>query len=717
MTTANAAEIGAAYVAIRGDLSGLSKDLNTARSMITSQLSGMTASLGSLGGSGSGGGLLAGLAGLSGAGTVLAGIATGVGAIAVAGAGLVAAGGLIGILGLREAIPAAAEAEMVQTKLEAVLRATGHAAGFTGQQLADMATEMQKASTFGDEEIKSSMALLATFRSVAGQEFERATRAAMDLASTGFGSLESASVALGKALESPLDALTSLRRMGVSFSQLQRDAIKKLVEGGDLEGAQRTILDAVEQQVGGVSQAIAGTFSGVATQMKNWLGDVFEEAGKPFLGMLKPILADFRDFFMSMTSFDFAGLFGGFGNSVSLVRDSIRNMLDSVKGFLFDNAGTFATWGNLAGETISNLVRVVQQGMASLGGMAGGLNLWEPLKRGISGVLDTLSLLTTDFGKTWELIQLGGQLAFSQLSDFMTLRFPREVQGASAGLIEAMKIGWKHLVDFMNSEMGASSIKIVGQLQGIMDAFKVMHDYSVGLYQSMLGKIGKALGKAGELVIGGAQLAAGGAPKAMDALRAAQQEVAGQLQPGMDVARQMAQAFAQQRDLAMQGAVLEGERTRKAREALGAKLDEIAAQRELNRLINANKQQIAAQIGAIGLGAGPMGGLAALAPAAAMGPAAPVQMGGPGGNLQALAAQLQAARDAVAQGARQGVKDGQVTTVKEFHRTLQEGLLRENNEIPKQQLEEQKKTLKFLEERFAKELAKAMPRGIGIFGN
>jgi hypothetical protein len=93
---------------------------------------------------------------------------------------------------LSKAIPEAAQAEESQARLAATLRATGFAAGFGTEQLAEMASAMQLTGIHGDEEIKQAMALLSTFRSVSGNAFKKATELSQDLAATGFGDLNSA---------------------------------------------------------------------------------------------------------------------------------------------------------------------------------------------------------------------------------------------------------------------------------------------------------------------------------------------------------------------------------------------------------------------------------------------------------------------------------------------------------------------------------------------
>ncbi|HEB28671.1 MAG TPA: hypothetical protein ENI05_13015, partial [Porticoccus sp.] len=79
-------------------------------------------------------------------------------------------------------VDAASEQEAVEKRLEAVIKATGNAAGFSIDQLKIMASEFQNLSTVGDEVVLSAQAILATFKNISGDVFKRTTQAALDMA-------------------------------------------------------------------------------------------------------------------------------------------------------------------------------------------------------------------------------------------------------------------------------------------------------------------------------------------------------------------------------------------------------------------------------------------------------------------------------------------------------------------------------------------------------
>ena len=174
-------------------------------------------------------------------------------------------------------------------QVEAGIKSTGMAAGFTSKQLQKMASELQGKTLFGDEVIlKDATAQLLTFTNIAGEQFERTQLAALNLATRLDGDLKSASIQLGKALNDPIANLSALSRSGIQFSTDQKEVIKSLAESGRLAEAQTIILDELEKQYGGAAEAAAKAGAGGLKQLQNQFGDLMEQIG----GMLLPIVID-----------------------------------------------------------------------------------------------------------------------------------------------------------------------------------------------------------------------------------------------------------------------------------------------------------------------------------------------------------------------------------------------------------------------------------------
>jgi hypothetical protein len=133
----------------------------------------------------------------------------------LAAAGL-AAVGMVVLRGLNEA----ALADQSYRRLNAVLTATGHASGLTAAQIVAFSEGVERATLATAEQVQDAAAILATFRSVAGETFTRALTLAQDMAAVFRQDLSAAATQLGKALEDPVQGITALRRVGISFSAI-----------------------------------------------------------------------------------------------------------------------------------------------------------------------------------------------------------------------------------------------------------------------------------------------------------------------------------------------------------------------------------------------------------------------------------------------------------------------------------------------------------------
>lgn len=168
------------------------------------------------------------------------------------------------------------EAQNAYAQLEARVKSTGMAAGFTVGQLDDMSVAMQRQTTYSDEAVKGAQAMLLTFGKIKGDQFVGATEAVTNLATALGGDLQGAAIQVGKALQDPAQGLLALRRSGVSFSEAQQDVIKALFETGREAEAQRMILAELHKEFGGAAEAARNTFGGAIKALNESMGDLFE---------------------------------------------------------------------------------------------------------------------------------------------------------------------------------------------------------------------------------------------------------------------------------------------------------------------------------------------------------------------------------------------------------------------------------------------------------
>lgn len=160
-------------------------------------------------------------------------------------------------------------------QLDATLASTGRSAEFTSQELQKMATELQKVSNFGDEEILTGVtASLLRFDAIGRDIFPRAQQLVIDLAES-MGGVENAARTLGISLADPTLGLTRLRRIGVAFNSQQEEQIKNFVETGKVAEAQAVLMSALEERFSGLALASVSA----TTQMKNAWSDYLESVG------------------------------------------------------------------------------------------------------------------------------------------------------------------------------------------------------------------------------------------------------------------------------------------------------------------------------------------------------------------------------------------------------------------------------------------------------
>lgn len=182
-------------------------------------------------------------------------------------------------LSLGSVVKAAGDAERETRKLDAVLKSTGNAAGFTTEELKKFAADLQAITVFEDDATVGAMAVLATFKKIQGPIFKEAVQSAMDLSTVMGQDLHSSIMQIGKALNDPIKGITALTRAGVSFDEAQKKAIHSAVEAGNVLKAQQMILAELRSEFGGAAAADAMTMAGAIEQMKNAWGDMAETIG------------------------------------------------------------------------------------------------------------------------------------------------------------------------------------------------------------------------------------------------------------------------------------------------------------------------------------------------------------------------------------------------------------------------------------------------------
>lgn len=220
-------------------------------------------------------------------------IAAGVFAAGVMTQGLSAVTGAIG-----DSIAGWKEHKEVVAQTEAVLKSTGGAAGVSAGEIEDMANALKLNSTFSDDAIQSGENLLLTFTGIGKDVFPRATQVMADMSQALGQDLKSSAVQLGKALNDPIRGMTALQRVGVSFTEEQKEAVQAMQEAGDVAGAQALILAELEKEFGGSAKA-ASDAAGASEKYADRMDDLQDTIGEKLL----PIQEKWKEAQVAVISF------------------------------------------------------------------------------------------------------------------------------------------------------------------------------------------------------------------------------------------------------------------------------------------------------------------------------------------------------------------------------------------------------------------------------
>lgn len=213
---------------------------------------------------------------------------------AAAGAGLVALGG-----GLAFSVKEAMGAQEISAQLAAVLESTGGAAGVTAEMATGLADKLSAMTRFEDDAILAGENMLLTFTNIGKDVFPDTTQAMLDMSQAMGQDLQTSAIQIGKALNDPIAGVGALSRVGVTFTEQQKEMIKSMVESGDVMGAQKMILAELQKEFGGSAEAAGNTFAGQLDRLKNTLGNVAEGIGTALLPSLQSLAGKLLEFVQS----------------------------------------------------------------------------------------------------------------------------------------------------------------------------------------------------------------------------------------------------------------------------------------------------------------------------------------------------------------------------------------------------------------------------------
>ena len=306
-------------------------------------------------------------------------------------------------------------------------------ARMTRDELLGLADALQKTTPVSADATVAGEAMLMTFTQIGRDVFPDATRTLLDMA-TAMNSgaapsaeqLKSQAIQLGKALNAPADGLTALTRVGVTFSEAQKQQVKDMVAAGNVAGAQTLILKELQTEFGGSAEAAGKTFGGQLAILKNRLLDVAESIGTSLLPQLQSFIQT-----GVMPTLPYVEKMGeAFGYTFGTLLDNGRDPLTAITGAL--SAAFYAIAdGNPQLLALSNFFQMVSNKVYETVQAVGAFI--TTFQTTLANTGDPLAAFSATFSGLWDSVQ-------PVLAQFITSAF-EWVKGQIPRWLETLQ-GW-----------------------------------------------------------------------------------------------------------------------------------------------------------------------------------------------------------------------------------------------------------------------------------
>jgi phage-related protein len=340
-----------------------------------------------------------------------------------------------------------------------------------------------------DDIIKGAQTKLATFSEVAKSTklMGQAAGIAADLSAAGFGSMDSQAVMVGKALQDPIKGVGALAKVGVTFTQQQKDQIAAMVKAGDTAGAQAVIMGALKEQVGGVAEAGATN----SQKMSVAFGDLGETVGNillPIFEALVPKLQAFAEW-ASNNAGPITIIVGALAALAAIV--VVVNAAMAV-------ATAVTTAFGVAMAIATSPITLIVLAIAAV--IAIGVLLYK-----------NWDTITAWLGRLWQSIKDKAVALWGGLKDWFARTWDaikEKLAAAWEGIKSAVSTGIGAVVTFVK-ELPGKVVKGLGNLastlfskgvdliQGLIDGYMSMWGSVLSFAGDIAGKIGKAIGGLG----------------------------------------------------------------------------------------------------------------------------------------------------------------------------------------------------------------------------
>jgi phage-related protein len=297
----------------------------------------------------------------------------------------------------KTAVSEGAEAAQMAGQTAAAIKSTGGAAKVTADQVAELSGRLGDLAGVDDEAVQKGENLLLTFTNIkneagAGNDiFNQASLQMVNLAARMGTDAAGGAIQLGKALNDPVKGVTALQRVGVSFTDQQKQQIAAMVAAGNVMGAQKIILAELNTEFGGSAEAM-----GKALPPMERLRLIFNNVAEDVGGSLIPVL----------------------NTLVPAISPVIQALGPALGGVAIALVPLLQSLAQVVGTTIVPAIQGIMPGLTALiGGLGAGL---ASALQGVGPLLETLAFAMGDILKAFAPVlpvvgRLAGTLAGSMV--------------------------------------------------------------------------------------------------------------------------------------------------------------------------------------------------------------------------------------------------------------------------------------------------------------
>lgn len=293
--------------------------------------------------------------------------------------------------GIRAVAMEGSDKQQALAQLESALASTGRQAEFTTQQLLDMADGLEASSMLTAEQAQSAQTRLLSYTNVAATEFPRAMQIIIDQQQRLGISVEQSAEIVGRALQSPSEAIATLGRQGFKLEDGQKRLLKQLEATGKTAEAQAIIMDMLAEAYGGSAAAArmntaAGLWKGLTDRVGDFTSRVANSGAFDFIQRKLVELSTYLDEMANDGRLDVLakGLSDAFIQGAEKVEAFAKKLLDiDFKKLTEDSGGWLSDFGSKIDEATTRLQLFVAP--------------FRTLFSGLTAGFATLGLAATEF--------------------------------------------------------------------------------------------------------------------------------------------------------------------------------------------------------------------------------------------------------------------------------------------------------------------------------